>query len=59
MAMIINQGKILTNKKPNGRAPLTICSKKTHKKPTKIFNSVCPDIIFANNRTDKLTTLDV
>ena len=25
-------------------------------KPAKIFNSVCPDIKFANNRIDKLNT---
>ena len=30
-----------------------------HKKEIKIFNNVCPDIIFANRRIDKLNTLAI
>jgi hypothetical protein len=28
-----------------------------HRNPIKIFNSVCPDIMFAKSLTDKLITL--
>ena len=48
----INKGIKCANHKPVPKVVIT------HAKPAITFNKVCPAIIFANNRTDKLTTLN-
>ena len=50
------QGPVSATEKPSGNHPPS--NPKLITNPPNTFSMVCPAIMFANNRTDKLTGLD-